>query len=65
MHFVQVALHRLGALEAEALVGGLVADVVGMPFDFDVGPARISFELCDQLIDPGPGLVEAGPPGRN
>ena len=42
---VQVALHRLSALEADLLVDGLVADVVDVSFDLDVHVIRIPLYL--------------------
>ena len=48
-------LHR--ALETELLIEVLRTGIVGVPFDFEVGPLRIGLDLVDQLIDLRPRLV--------
>ena len=51
MRLVEIALHRLGARFADALIDHLVAARIGVTFDLDEVAARIGLEVRDHLVD--------------
>ncbi len=51
MLLIEVALHVFRALEPEAVVRLGRARGIGVPFDFDVGAARLRFQLLHQLVE--------------